>query len=266
MQRLLLQEDYTCLHQWFGSGVVKCLYDSQLHGCHCTNWTRDFHSSHPNSHSSYSWSADKWLWPHSPLYLSLNHLCLQNSSTDLPIEEPTSPVLRRRRNEDCQQQGFLPIGSPSQDMSFSLWCPFPCSPVLQPSPSMSPAPSQYLICRDSSTSREAVCEISATDTAITVESTGNLQKATNQHSPLPQAEAMPLPGDDMDHCWLHTQEGLLSDHAVMWGRRCRDGSKQTKTKAGQCSMSAVKHISIRSAARGKSTVCRTLMEQFVMGV
>lgn len=62
---------------------------------------------------------------------------------------------------------------------------------------------------------------------------------------------MPLPEDDMDHCWLHTQEGLLSDHAVMWGRRCRHGSKQTKTKAGQCSMSAVKHISIRSAARGK---------------
>lgn len=80
---------------------------------------------------------------------------------------------------------------------------------------------------------------------------------------------MPLPGHDMDHCWSHTQQGqevLPSDCAVTWGGRCRDGSKQTKNKAGQCSVSAVKHVSICSAVKGETAVSRTLKKRFVTGV
>lgn len=78
-----------------------------------------------------SWSADKWLWPHSPFEAESDSLSC--ASVELPVEECTSPVLRRRSGQDCQQHGCSrSLRNPfTRHAMCILWCPFPCSPAPQ---------------------------------------------------------------------------------------------------------------------------------------
>lgn len=176
---------------------------------------------------------------------------------DFPTEEPTSSVLRGRNGEDCHQQGFLPIGGTSQDTPFSPYCPFPSSPVTPAAPQCDRWGFQ--------------CQQRSSLGAIS-HSLCNLSRILGQSSRGHKISIPTFPRQDgqaVDHCWSRTQrgqEGLPGDYAVTWGGRRRDGSKQTKSKADQCSMSAVKHIGICSATKRETSVPRTLQESFVMGI
>lgn len=150
-----------------------------------------------------------------------------------------------------------PTGFPSHRKHFTRHALFSTMSLpLQPSP--------RVICKGFK--RQQRCSLGGL-----VYSLCNLSRIHGQSSRCHKISVLSFPGQNgqvMDHCWSQTQgcqEGLPSDCTVTGDGRCRDDSKQTKNKAGQCSMSAVKHIGICSAAKGETAVLRTLKKRFVTG-
>lgn len=90
-----------------------------------------------------------------------------------------------------------------------------------------------------------------TDSSITVEFLDSQLKVTNKHSPLPLAEVMPLPrhGHGLLLMAQPTGPGNLAQFVVLLGVGSAGmAANRQKTKADQCSTSAVKYIAIHSGA------------------
>lgn len=161
--------------------------EGQLYGCHGINQAVFPQSTPEPPQVLQSWSADKWLWPPSPFEAESDPFASAN--VELPVEEFTSPVLRRS-GQDCQQQGC----SPSYRNPFTRHAIF--SEVSLP---LHPSTPGWLLPHHSNSSagiwapEEKQFRIFATDSSITVESMDSQSEGTNEHSPLVWAEVMPLP-------------------------------------------------------------------------